>query len=269
MERRQFLTAASAAAVALTLPKAARAAVTTSSSGRQFVELRTYRFASADKQEAYARFLANAGAAAFNRAGVGVVGLFKLLKADNPKLNLTDDPAEIWMILPHDSIESFLTFEASLAADSAYQSAGKAILSAPKSDPAFGRYDSHLLISFDGHPTLTPPADRSDQSLYELRTYESPNQERAANKVAMFNNGEIPLFAKAGMPPVFFGSAVAGNDLPHLTYMIHHGADDPKKHWSAFSSNPDWKAMSAEPQYKDNVSKITNRFLRPLPGSQI
>jgi len=268
MQRREFLTAASAAAaLALSGPKFAPAA--DAAGARQFVELRTYRFANADKQQAYAQFLADAGVAAMNRAGVRTVGMFKLLKADNPKLNLPEDPAEIWMILPHDSFEAFLAFESKLAADDAYQSAGKSILSAPKADPAFSRYDSHLLLSFEGHPTLTAPADRSDQSVYELRTYENPNQERAASKVSMFNHGEIPMFTKAGMPPVFFGSAVAGNDLPHLTYMIHHGSEDPKKHWAAFSSNPEWKAMSADPIYKDNVSKITNRFLHPLPGSQL
>lgn len=269
MERRQFLTAASAAAVALALPKSTRAAADASPAGRQFIELRTYRFASAEKQRAYAKFLADAGVAAFNRAGVQPVGLFRLLKADNPKLNLAEDPAELWLILPHTSFDSFLAFESNLATDGAYQEAGNSILAAPKSDPAFVRYDSHLLLSFTAHPKLTPPADRSDKSVYELRTYESPNQERAANKISMFNGGEIPLFTQAGMPGVFFGSAIAGNDLPHLTYMIHHGADDPKKHWSSFGSNPTWVKMKDEPQYKDNVSKITNRFLRPLAGSQL
>ena len=38
-------------------------------STRLIFELRTYRFASAEKQKAYAQFLAAAGVAAFNRAG--------------------------------------------------------------------------------------------------------------------------------------------------------------------------------------------------------
>jgi hypothetical protein len=271
MQRRQFLTAASAAAVALTLPKSGRAARSDSaaSSGRQFIDLRVYHFKSADKQQAYAKFLADTGVAAYNRAGVQTAGLFHLAAADNPKLKLQDDPADLWLLLPHESIESFLVFESRLAADGEYQQAGREILSAGKSDPAFARYDSHLLLSFEGHPKLTAPADKPEGRLYELRTYESPNQERAASKIAMFNNGEIPLFSKAGMPPVFYGSALAGADLPHLTYMIYHGTEDPKKHWSAFGSNPDWKTMQADPQYKDNVSTIHNWFLRPLPGSQL
>jgi hypothetical protein len=182
---------------------------------------------------------------------------------------LTEDPAEIWLVLPHDSIDSFLAFESRLAADARYQEAGQTILSAPKADPAFLRCDSHLLLAFESFPKLVAPTDRSEQSLYELRTYESPSQERAVNKVAMFNSGEVPIFIKAGMPPVFFGSALAGNDLPHLTYMIHHGTQDPKTHWSAFGADPDWKQMSTDPRYKDNVSKVINRFLRPLPGSQL
>lgn len=268
MQRREFLAATAAAAFAATVTKKVRANDAGSNAGRQFFEIRNYRFADADKREAYAKFLAETGIAACNRADVQAVGLFELHAADNPKMKLTEDPLDFWMILPHDTIDAFLSFESLLDEDAAYQEAGHAILTAPKSNPAFVRYDSHLLRAFDGFRKLSPPADRSDKSVYELRTYESPSQERAANKLVMFNSGEIPIFTKAGMPPVFFGSAIAGSDLPHLTYMIHHGSENPDKHWSAFRSDPAWTALSGESQYKDNVSKITNRFLRPLPGSQ-
>jgi hypothetical protein len=269
MQRRQFLAAASTAAVALALPKNAPAAAETPVSGRQLIDFRVYRFANAVTRDAYGTFLGKAGVPAFKRLGVENVGLFRLAAADNPKLKMAEDAAEVWVILPHESAESFLTFEAKLAADEEYQEAGKEILGAAKSEPAFVRCDSHLLLSFAAHPKLTPPADRSERSLYELRTYESHSEERAANKVAMFNDGEIPIFKNVGMPGVFFGAAVAGTNLPHLTYMVHHGAENPQKHWDAFRVDPDWKKMSPLPQYKDNTSKILNWFLRPLSGSQL
>ena len=86
----------------------------------------------------------------------------------------------------------------------------------------------------------------------------------------MFNKGEMPVFSRAGMPGVFFGGAIAGANLPHLTYMIvHRDSDAVKKDWSAFSADAEWKKLSADPQYRDNVSKIINLFIRPTEASQI
>jgi hypothetical protein len=86
----------------------------------------------------------------------------------------------------------------------------------------------------------------------------------------MFEAGEIPIFTRSGMPGVFFGGAIAGWDLPSLTYMIwHEDMASAKEHWAKFQADEDWKKLRTQPQYKDNVSKIIDRFLRPLPGSQI
>jgi hypothetical protein len=72
------------------------------------------------------------------------------------------------------------------------------------------------------------------------------------------------------MPGVFYGGALAGDNLPKLTYMVtHDSADNVKSHWSNFLKDPDWKKLSGNPIYKDNVSKIINTFLRPVGGSQI
>ncbi len=72
------------------------------------------------------------------------------------------------------------------------------------------------------------------------------------------------------MPGVFFGGAVAGANLPQLTYMIvHPDIDAVKKDWDAFSSDAAWKKLSGDPSYKDNVSKIINLFIRPTEASQI
>ena len=36
----------------------------------------------------------------------------------------------------------------------------------------------------------------------------------------MFDEGEIAIFRKVGMIPVFFGEALAGGNLPQLTYLL-------------------------------------------------
>jgi hypothetical protein len=229
----------------------------------QFYEIRTYHFDAAEKRDAYEKFVGDAMIPALNRLGIQPVGLFALIDQKSPEAN------DLWVFLPHDSLDSVISLEPRLAADDAYQTAGKDILLAGKRDPAFTRFDTQLLYAFASHPRLTPPPG-SPGRVFELREYQNPNQERALNKMKMFNSGEIPIFIRAGMPGVFFGEAVAGPNLPHLTYMVFHESQDAsKKNWAAFSADPDWHKLTADPDYKDNVSKVISRFLRPSAGSQI
>lgn len=267
MRRREFL-AASAAAAMTALGRPGLAAQH-SESGRQVFELRTYHFASTAKREAFEQFLAEAAVPAFNRAGLSPVGVWKLLAQDNPKLKLSADPDDLWVLLPHNSLESVATLEDRLAADQQFQTTGASILHGPKSDPPYTRYESTLLLAMEGVPRVSVPTKASTR-VFELRTYESHNVEKARNKLEMFNAGEFPIFARAGMPGVFFGGALAGPDLPQLTYMIvNEDMKDVQKGWAAFFNDPQWKKISGEPIYKDNVSKVISRFLRPAGGSQI
>lgn len=271
MRRREFLAASAAAVVGSTVPWTAAAdGKGVTAGGRHLIEVRTYHFASPERQRAYEEFLTKAGVAAMNRAGAGPVGVFGVRAADNPKLKLDQDPSELWVVLPHESAEAYLAFESRLAADREYQTAGAGILDLVKADAAYTVYESMLLLAFEGMPRLVAPQAKAAGRVLELRTYQSPNQERARNKVEMFNRGEIAIFARVGMPPVFFGGAVAGADLPQLTYMVcHESMESAPEHWKAFGGDTEWKAMKDRPEYRDNVSRIVNRFLRPAGGSQI
>ena len=103
-----------------------------------------------------------------------------------------------------------------------------------------------------------------------MRDYESHSELKALSKMAMFNDGEVTLMKDLGMSPVFYGQALAGPALPHLTYMT--GAADLATHlgnWKKFGSAPRWNAMKDLPQYADNTSKNTPRFLAPKAYSQI
>lgn len=267
MQRREFLTATAIAAVGLvTKVSPVQAAPPTT---RQMFELRTYHFATADKQQAFEQFLEQSAVPALNRAGVEPVGVFKTVAAENPGLKLTSDPLELRLLLPHPTIDSAMTLESRLAADEAFQTAGKAILHALKSDAAFIRYDSTLLLAMEGAPHLVPPP-KTETRIFELRTYESPNEERAKNKLEMFNAGEFAVFTKVGMPGVFFGGAIIGQGLPQLTYMVvHNDISEVKKNWGAFGKDPDWAKLKSGAGYKYNVSKVISTFIRPAKGSQI
>src|SRR5262249_26455870 len=74
-------------------------------------------------------------------------------------------------------------------------------------DPAYIRMESSLLYAFDGLPSLeAPPTDaKRAPRVFELRTYESVNEKASRRKIKMFEDGEIAIFRRLGMAPVFFG----------------------------------------------------------------
>jgi len=268
MRRREFLTRAGLATGALALPPVAKAR--NKKPAKQFVELRTYHFASPEKQQAFEKFMESAAVPAFNRAGARPVGVFKLLMNDNPDLKLTADNTDLYVLLPHSSVESLALFSGRLADDKAFQLAGEAIIRAPKSDPAFLRYESSLMISFDGFPQVKVPTQAATR-LLQLRIYESHSNERARKKIQMFNQGgELGIFSRSGMTGVFFGQTLVGSKLPNLTYMLSFpNEQDQKKAWDTFRSDPEWKRLSAAEEYKDAVSNVTNLILRPSAASQV
>ncbi len=268
MKRREFLTTSAAAGLSLAAGSVAHAASTPSS--KELLELRTYKFSSAAKQQAFESFLSRVAIPAVNRAGVRPVGVFKLLKADNPDLKLDADSTDLYVLMPHKSMDSVVHLIDRIKQDSDFINNAGELVDAPQSDPAYTRFESSLLLAFDEMPELAAPT-KSDSRLMQLRTYESHNEERALKKIEMFNSGgEIAIFRRAGMPIVFFGQALIGTKLPNLTYMLSFENEDAmKKGWANFGQDPAWKTLRDDPEYKDTVSTITNLVLRPSSSSQI
>jgi hypothetical protein len=260
MDRREFL-AATAVAAASPLPHLEALG---QSAPRQFIELRRYHLLPGTKQRTFIAFVGDALIPAMNRAGVGKVGAFTVTYGENEPTLL--------LVLAHPTLDSVVSLRDRLAGDAAYARAGAAILSAPMSDPAFVRVESTLLRAFEAMPTLEPSAGAGTgtRGIFELRTYESHSNRAALNKIKMFNAGEVPIFRRAGLTPVFFGETVIGAKMPSLTYMVtipDMAARDAA--WSRFGQDPEWKTLSADPQYRDNVSAISDIILQPTAYSQI
>jgi hypothetical protein len=260
MDRREFL-AATAVAATSPLPKLDTLG---QSATRQYIELRRYHLLPGTKQRAFSAFVGDVAIPAMNRAGVGRVGAFTVVYGENAP--------SLLLVLAHQTLDSVVSLRDRLASDPAYGRAGAAILDAPMSDPAFVRVESTLLRAFEAMPTVEPSAGAAAATprIFELRTYESHSDRAALNKLKMFNAGEVPIFRRTGLTPVFFGETVIGTKMPSLNYMLTFpdmAARDAA--WSAFSKDPDWKTLSGDPQYKDNVSAISDIILRPTPFSQI
>src|SRR5439155_21402739 len=88
----------------------------------------------------------------------------------------------------------------------------------------------------------------------------------------MFNNGEIAIFRRTGLQPVFFGETLIGAKMPNLTYMlVFENMAEREKNWGVFASDLEWRKLSSTPGYTDAeiVTNISNLFLRPTAYSQI
>jgi hypothetical protein len=198
---------------------------------------------------------------ALNRIDISPVGVFKISEDNN---------FDLYVLLPHKSPASVVAASSLIVSDTQYNKDGAKLLNAPKSDTPYERIESSLMLAFEAIPKLELPT-KARSRIFQLRIYESHNLVAAKRKIEMFNTGgEIEVFRKTGMDPVFFGQSLIGSRLPNLTYML--GFDDmqaKEKSWDKFRKHPEWLKLKANPYYKGLVSNITNVMLHPALCSQI
>jgi hypothetical protein len=268
MKRREFLASSLAASVAASAPLSALTAGQEGSDppAPEYYELRLYHLRRGPQQKGMDAFLREAALPAAKRIGIGPVGVFNVM--------MGPDSPTLYVLIPYASLESFATAGARLAADAEFAKAGASFLNAAPTDPAYVRVESSLMVAFDAVPKLEmPPATREHRPrIFELRAYESHSKKANKKKIEMFNQGEIAIFRRIGLQPVFFGETLIGARLPSLTYMV--AFDDlasREKSWAAFIADPEWKKLSTMPGYADGeiVSNISNVLLSPTPYSEI
>jgi NIPSNAP/TAT (twin-arginine translocation) pathway signal sequence len=267
LNRRTFLKTSLAASALAAVPgsKSSGAESSRSAAGREYYELRSYRLRPGSTHELLDGYLEKALIPALNARGIEAVGVFTEPQAK--------DGAAVWVLIPHASLESVEASAAAINTDPAVLAAGAAYLESPTvANPAFDRIDSWLLLAFAGLPRLAVPAlaRAGKPRVFEMRTYDSYSELKALKKVEMFNAGEIGVMQELNLSPVFYGQALVGRDLPHLTYMLcSPDLDTHKVNWKAFTVHPVWVKLKGDPQYAETVTKVTSRFLVPAAYSQI
>ena len=213
-----------------------------------------------------ADYLQNAYIPALNRSGHKPIGVFEVVAGL---------PAPTVFVLTPASAENLATIESSLERDEQFLRAAAPYFETPPADPVYVRQEVSLLSAFSRFPRIEVPAATAAKGprLFELRIYESHNERAHRAKVRMFDEmGEIQIFRRTGLTPVFFSRTLAGARMPSLVYMlVHENFAARDKSWDAFRNDPDWKKLSATPGYTDAeiVSNITTILLRPSPYSQI
>jgi len=265
MQRREFLASTLGAAL---LAQSDRATASEQSAAppdlyvwRQFV------IRNGTQQARLAEFLKGAAIPALNRLGHKPIGVFEVM-AGLPA-------PSVFVLTPSASLEKMAAIEASLERDGEFMRAADPYINATAADPVYVRQDLSLLGAFPNVPRVEVPAATAagGPRLFELRTYESHNERAHRMKMRMFTEmGEVDIFRRVGLTPVFFARTLIGPRMPNLTYMlVHENLAAREKSWSAFSNDPEWKKLRATPGYADAeiVSNITTVFLRPAAYSQI
>lgn len=271
MNRRDFLAASLVTTGLMTAPAlftdaASLPAEMTQEKTVEYYELRQYHLRRGPQVKRADEYLRDAFLPAMKRLGIGPIGFFNVVTGP--------DSPTIYALLPCKSVETLVTATAHLSADEEYQRIAAPFVGAPASDPPYIRVESSLFSAFTSVPSLEVPtlAAGNKPRLFELRTYESHSKRANRKKIEMFDKGEIAIFRRAGLQPVFFGEAIIGSRLPNLTYMlVYEDMNARDKNWATFAVDPEWRKLSGTPGYTDAeiVTNISSQFLRPTPYSEI
>ena len=232
---------------------------------QMFYEIRIYRVNQAAGLETIENYLKDAFIPAVHRAGISNVGVFKPIETD------TAFGKMIYVFIPYKTADQFTSLLIALDNDKVFQEAGKAFLDAPYNDPPFIRYESVFLKAFKNMPEFRVPSyttPRKDR-IYELRSYESATEAKAAKKIEMFNEGgEIGIFEKVGSNAAFYAKVLYGSRMPRLMYMTTYAdMKSHDEHWVAFRNSIEWKTLSGKEEYKNSTSKTNPYLLHPTDYS--
>lgn len=232
------------------------------SSEQEFYELRVYKANGAENQKIILKYIQAAYKPGLEKIGLDRIGVFTNIK--------TEDHS-VYMLIPFKSASQYTNRSDLLFADKEYVENSKEFFSIPKDSPSYSRIESSFFKAFSGIPTMEIPefAKAKKPRIYEMRIYESHNEEKAMLKRDMFNvDQEIQLMRDLKMGPVFYGECLSGHNAPNLTYFLSaETMEDNKAYWNVFRSHPRWQVMKNIPRYKDTVSKIDVVYLKPAGSS--
>lgn len=180
----------------------------TAPSGKQLYEWRIYTLeGDADGLDDFFRDIL---IPAYNRKKIKA-GAFVPYKKEGKKRRL--------LLFIYPDITTYHRVKRTIWNDTEFRKAAQPYFDKTAPNPAYFNFESFLCEAFDKVPSLLMP-DKS-RTMFELRTYHSPNEEANQRKVAMFNKDEIDVFDKVGINSVCYGEVLgrpdhAGSNVSHL-----------------------------------------------------
>ena len=230
------------------------------SAQKEMYELRVYEMKFDRSEKILHDYLSNALIPALNRQEIYNIGVFEELGEALPK--------KLYLFIPYKNMGAFQSTYENLQTDSEFKSASESHAKTEEQQFPYETYTTSFFIAFDGFPNVVKP--NADDTIFELRIYESYNEDAFIRKVKMFNESEFKIFEDVGLRPVFFGEQIAGEHMPNLTYLL--AFKDMKDHditWNKFGPHPEWKRISNLPEYANAINNIRRVFLKRVSYSKL
>jgi hypothetical protein len=234
---------------------------------REIYELRTYRLLNGPMRARLDRYLRDAFIPAARRAGCGPIGVFTV--------TIGPDSPSVQVLVPYASIAAVVALPDTLARDAGYAKVSEPFAAAAPDGPPYASLEVKLMRAFPRFARIeVPAAAHGNQArIFELRTYFSHSERAGATKIRMFDTGgEIEIFRRNGLTPVFFAQDLTGQRLPSLTYLLTFPDFAARERsWRNFGADPAWQRLIATPGLTDPeiTTGIDNRILVPTAYSQI
>lgn len=266
IDRRSLLAGAAVAGMTLASTEA-RAQLHAATAAPEVYELRTYRLVHGPMKERLDAYLREAFIPAARRAGCGPVGAFTVA--------IGPGSPSIYVLVPYPTIADFVALPGRLTADPNYATAAEPFSHATPEGPPYTSLEVKLMRAFPHFPRVELPdaSGNSKVRIFELRTYFSHSDNAGATKIGMFDTGgEIEIFRRTGLKPVFFAQDLTGSRLPSLTYLLTFpDLATRERNWKAFGADPAWRRLIATPGLTDPeiTTGAENQILSPTSYSQI
>ncbi len=253
MKRRSFLKN-SAVAVGATVATPAMASKISAPAEKTLFELRVYHMTEGDEnKDKLLQYIKEALMPFLKKYGATVLA-FEPYENEEPRL---------YTLISHESQDAYSKALQTMQNDQSYLSAAKSYNEIATDTPVYSRYETFLLDAFDRYPSLVMPTEERD--LFELRIYQSANEDAGRRKVEMFNKEEIDLFLSVDIEPVFFGKIIAGQYMPALIYMVaFKDLEAQEPGWAKFGSSKEWAELRVKPEYANVISNIQSINLKPI-----
>lgn len=236
----------------------------------EFYELRAYRMRIGGQGKLVGDYLSEFYIPLANAEGSGPVGAFSVTFGPHMP--------SVYVLTPFRSLAAYESFQDKLAAElpRAKAPGAAAFFAATAKEPAYVRSENSLFRAFDNLPRIQPlpQAAKKAPRIYELRVYETPTDAALTRKMEMFGDkmGEMEIFRRVGLTPVFFAKTIVGPQQPGFAYLL--GFPDlagREAAWKKFREDPAWLKLKATPGYLDAeiMANITDYILTPTAYSQI
>ena len=219
----------------------------------EIYELRAYEMEFFKPADVLHDYFQKALIPALNRQGINNVGAFEELGQALPK--------KIYLLIAYPDMNAHQKVADQLASDEQYMTDAASYMTAPSDQIPFKRMQTTFIRSTTGFAELVKPADNSE--VFELRIYESYNEDALRRKVKMFNDSEFDIFKDVGHHMVFFGANISGDQMPCLTYLIaSKDMAENKEAWSKFGPHPEWQRIVNLGEYAHAMNSITTDIFK-------